>query len=219
MKALLGLLRVGVGDTANVNETCFYGPEIRIEKNTISILNVGCFIQLSNVAHVRKATVGSNRYGLILGLSSKEVFSLISDSAQVVAQAYDFVQKVMNADSFDGAGHFSFGAGSPAVPMHDRIAAPAKRQSVDPRRLFVEEVARAVVEVNYSSELGDQQKQLLINILMDAKESVERNSHEDADRSRTRFREFMTRMGAAKEKVLPMLMPLPSLARFFGLIT
>ena len=219
MKALLGLLRVGGGDTASGNETCFYGPEIKIEKNTISVLNVGCFIQLSNVVHVRKATVGSNRYGLILGLSSKEVFSLISDSAQVVAQAYDYVQKVMNTNSFDGAGHFSFGAGNPAIPMHDRTAVPAKRQSVDPRRLFVEEVARAVVEVNYSSELGDQQKQLLINILMDAKESVERNSHEDADRSRTRFKDFMTRMGAAKEKVLPMLIPLPNLARFFGLIT
>ena len=219
MKALLELLRVGGNKSADVHETCFYGPEIRIEKNTISVLNVGCFVQMSNVVHVRKATVGSNRYGLMLGLASKEVFSLISDSAQVVAQAYDFVQKVINVDSFAGAGHFSFGAGNPAIPMQGGIAAPAARQNPDPRRLFVDEVARAVVEVNYCNVLGDQQKQLLISILMDAKESVERNSCEDADKSRARFKDFMTRMGNGKERILPMLMPLPNVARFFGLIS
>jgi len=84
---------------------------------------------------------------------------------------------------------------------------------------FISEVSEAIVKIKESAEINEQQKATLIDVMVEAKEAVEKNSEEGKEKSKTRFKDVMCFMGNVAVKLLSSLSALANLAKFFGLPT
>ena len=263
----------------STEQTTFHGASIKISRNTLHISGGECFIQISNIAYVKKGLVATttrwpifviiiavilaivlsvmmpvltilglaiigigvffciklstptNHYGLLIGLNSNTAYTFISNNDQVVADAYNFIRKVINGESRAEAQTFNFGTGRGHTPYptpeeHTRPTEdyhtpgkpaqhPPSIPEYDPKK-FIDELLRALDEIQYSNELGDQQKSLLISIMMEAKHGVERKSYRDIDNSRIRFREFAYKTKSSWPKLMASLSARPNLVKFFS---
>ena len=218
---------------------------------------------------VKKGTVKTPHYGLMLSLNSNVAYSLVSDHQHVITSAYNVIQDIMNGEAYDGPKTFNFATGNssggsakprqearpetrpetrneaqydtPAkAPGYDDFdeddepykpkAAPkdeyeryrptpppasASSTDYDPR-LFVDEVRRSLDEIQYSTELSDQQRRLLIDIMMQALEGLDQGYQKDVDESRKRFREFVYKTKDTWPKLMAYLAAKPNLVKFFN---
>lgn len=82
---------------------------------------------------------------------------------------------------------------------------------------FNSEAEEAIRKIKEFSEINEQQKSMLIEIINDAKEAIRKNSNEGKEKSKTRFKDAMCFMGNASVKLLSALSALANLAKFFGI--
>jgi len=263
------------GSSAAGEQTSFHNAEIKIERHVLRVLNGDCFIQIENIAHVRKGvvsvttrrpvliilgtvllavvifmlgnmvfsinvaavgavvaiaigsiatikmTVSTNHHGLLVGLNSSVTYSFISNKDQVVDEAFKFLKQVINQEAYSGAMVFSFGHKrdvrefGDSQPRQQPALPSASRSDFDSKK-FVDELLRTIDEIHYSDELGDQQKHLLIGIMMEAKSGIENNNHREMDQSRVRFRDFAYKTKATWPRLMESLSSRHNLVKFFS---
>jgi len=104
---------------------------------------------------------------------------------------------------------------SSAYDEYEPATAPPSKPDFDPRQ-FVDELLRTIDEIHYSKELGDQQKSLLIDIMMEAKTGVEYNYQQEMDQSRVRFRDFAYKTKDTWPSLMSSLSARPNLVTFFS---
>jgi len=67
----------------NTEQTVLYGPGIIIENNTLSVVSGECFVQLDNIAHVRKGLVATKTNYPLLYIALMSLIALLSLASQL----------------------------------------------------------------------------------------------------------------------------------------
>jgi len=268
---LQGLLSGSMKIVSDTDKTIITGAEIKIGPSTLSVTNGDCFVQLDNIAYVRKGQVAVTTVypmmvlgimsavavlllivlgfidamlalivlvvalisipivavmqssqiehrGLMIGLGANIVYAFICQNDAIVVDAYNFLNQTINGTSPNEQRVFDFGEGKYANSnfenMYRRHALPGV-SDFDSKQ-FMDELIRSLEEIHYSRELGDQQKHLLISIMMDAKSGIERNSQSDIEQSRARFRNFAYKTKSTWPELMASLSTRPHIVKFFS---